>query len=262
MPSKRNSFASLNVSDIRRSSPRRSGNWKTERHQQESRTARRVQQLLFPRHAPASAGFDIAGASYPADATGGDYFDYIPGRDGLLDIVIGDVSGHGFGAALLMSATRAYLRALALTGKGIDEMLTLANRALVADTEDQFVTLLYARLDPLRRLLNYTSAGHLDGYVLSHRGEMKARLKSTGMPLGVMAEAEFFRRCGSRAGVKRPRLPVHGRRHGSDESRRDGFRDRSCPRRVAPESLAIRIPARSGSAPVRQGLHEARRSSR
>jgi serine phosphatase RsbU (regulator of sigma subunit) len=162
-----------------------------EKHLQEARAARRVQQLLFPRRAPSCPGFDIAGASYSADATGGDYFDYIANAAGCLDVVIGDVSGHGFPAALLMSATRAYLRALALAGTGIDEVLTLTNRALCADTEDHFVTLLYARLDPLRRLLSYTSAGHLDGYVLSADGEVKAKLRSTGMPLAIQAEGEF-----------------------------------------------------------------------
>ncbi len=101
-----------------------------EKHLQESRAARSVQQMLFPRQAPSCPGFDIAGASYSADATGGDYFDYIAHPEGYLDVVIGDVSGHGFPAALLMSATRAYLRGLALARTGIDEILTLTNCAL------------------------------------------------------------------------------------------------------------------------------------
>ena len=117
-----------------------------ERHHQDVRAAQKVQQLFFPQHPPSCPGFEIAGASYPAGATGGDYFDFIPNSEGLLDAVIGDVSGHGFAAALLMSSTRAYLRALCLADKGIDEALRIANRALADDMEgSRFVTLLYAR---------------------------------------------------------------------------------------------------------------------
>jgi serine phosphatase RsbU (regulator of sigma subunit) len=162
-----------------------------EKLQQEARAARRVQQLLFPSHAPACPGFDIAGVSYSADATGGDYFDYLESPAGGLDVVIGDVSGHGFPAALLMAATRAYLRALALLGTKLDQVLTLTNRALCADTDEQFVTLLYARLDPRERVLSYTSAGHLDGYVLNASGEVKATLSSTGLPLAILADSDF-----------------------------------------------------------------------
>ena len=85
--------------------------WEAERLRLEIGLARKIQQKLFPASAPACAGFDIHGISRPAAATGGDYFDYIPMLDGNIGIVIGDVTGHGLGPALLMSATRAYLRA-------------------------------------------------------------------------------------------------------------------------------------------------------
>lgn len=160
--------------------------------EQDVRAARKVQQLLFPFGTPSCPGFQIAGASYPADATGGDYFDYISSSEEFLDVVIGDVSGHGMAAALLMSATRAYLRALALARTGIDEILTLANRALVADMQgNHFVTMLYTRLTPGRMCLNYASAGHPDGFILSSKGEVKTVLRSTAIPLGVTAEGEF-----------------------------------------------------------------------
>ena len=164
----------------------------TEKLLQDVRAARKVQQLLFPREPPSYPGFDIAGASHPADATGGDYFDYFPGPAGFLDVVIGDVSGHGLGPALLMCSTRAYLRALALACTGIDEVLTLANRALAADMDGgHFVTLLYARIHPTRLILSYTSAGHLPGYVMSTAGNVRATMNSTGVPLGVIADCEF-----------------------------------------------------------------------
>jgi serine phosphatase RsbU (regulator of sigma subunit) len=163
-----------------------------ERHQQDARAAQRVQQLLFPHQPPSCPGFDIAGASYPADATGGDYFDYILTPEGFVDVVIGDVSGHGFAAALVMSSTRAYLRALALANTEIDKVLTLVNRALSEDMDGtRFVTLLYTRLAPDRLTLSYTSAGHPSGYVMTAAGEVSTILDSTAMPLGIMAEGEF-----------------------------------------------------------------------
>ena len=80
--------------------------------EEEFRLAREVQQHLFPSVAPELAGYDVAGASWPAAATGGDYFDYIPAPDGSLVVVVGDVTGHGLGPALLMTDARAYLRTL------------------------------------------------------------------------------------------------------------------------------------------------------
>src|SRR5207302_2297405 len=105
--------------------------------------------------------------------TGGDYFDYFFLRDGTLGVVIGDVSGHGVGPAMLMASTRAYLHALAWTITDVSEMLRLTNRALVEDTEDQFITLALARLDPVSRSFVYASAGHPTGYVLDRHGAIK-----------------------------------------------------------------------------------------
>ncbi|MEX2561198.1 MAG: SpoIIE family protein phosphatase, partial [Pirellulales bacterium] len=160
--------------------------------EEEFRVARQIQQRFFPTAAPELEGFDIAGSAYCAVATGGDYFDYIPMLDDCLGIAIGDVSGHGFGAALLMAETRAYLRALALTRADVGELVTLVNRVLVNDTpDDQFVTLLLARLDPRARTLVYTSAGHLAGYLLDRSGRPKILLDSTSYPLGIDGCGEF-----------------------------------------------------------------------
>ncbi len=168
------------------------GRMEAERLREEMRIARQIQQKLFPVAPLPLSGFDIAGASHPAEATGGDYFDYVPMRNGSLGVLIGDVSGHGYGPALLMAQTRAYLRAFLLTHTDLREIITLANRALADDTpEGRFTTLLFARLDPGARSFQYVSAGHATGYLLSPAGAVKAELRSTGMPLGVMAEAEF-----------------------------------------------------------------------
>jgi PAS domain S-box-containing protein len=79
-------------------------------NQEQFRVAREIQQHLFPKAPPNASVFEIAGATYPAQATGGDYFDYFPMLNQCIGIVVGDVTGHGIGPALLMAETRAYLR--------------------------------------------------------------------------------------------------------------------------------------------------------
>ena len=94
--------------------------------------AREIQQQYYNRTA-SLPGFDIAAVAYPADATGGDHFDFIPQHDGSLYIVIADVAGHGFGSALVMAEVRASLRAYATMVSDISSLLTCVNRSL-ADT--------------------------------------------------------------------------------------------------------------------------------
>jgi serine phosphatase RsbU (regulator of sigma subunit) len=160
------------------------------RMQDELNAARHVQQALFPRTAPQVPGFDVAGVVYPAEETAGDYFDYIPMADNCIGLVVGDVTGHGFGPALLMAELRAYLRALASAQPDAGEILMRANRFLAADLEEhRFVTLFYIRLDPANRRFTYASAGH-SGYVVKRTGEVET-LKSTGLPLGLIPDTIF-----------------------------------------------------------------------
>jgi serine phosphatase RsbU (regulator of sigma subunit) len=166
--------------------------WEADRLRAEMHVARQIQQQLFPAASLPLPGFDISGASYPAEATGGDYFDYIPMQDGARAIVIADVSGHGYGPALLMAETRAYLRAFILMHRDVVDILRLLNRALAGDNlDDRFATLMLVRLDPQRRKLAYVSAGHPSGYVLDSTGGVKTTLPSTGLPLAVVPDAEY-----------------------------------------------------------------------
>jgi PAS domain S-box-containing protein len=161
-------------------------------HEAKLRFAREIQQGFFPAAPPRLAGIDVGGASYPAEATGGDYYDYFLLADGSLAVAIGDASGHGFGPALLMAETRAYLRALALTRCDLSEVLALLNGALAEENDEtHFVTLLLARLDPATRTLTYGSAGHPTCYVLGPAGEVKASLRSSALPLGIAEGGEF-----------------------------------------------------------------------
>jgi PAS domain S-box-containing protein len=158
----------------------------------EMRLARAVQQKLYPARAPEIAGFDLAGATFPADQTCGDYFDFLPAADGRVGIAVGDVSGHGFGAALLMAETRAYLRSLSKSTADLGELLRQLNLLLCPDTEDErFVTLMLTLLDPARKTIVYSSAGHIHGYVLDRSGAARHVLDATGAPLGIFDDSEF-----------------------------------------------------------------------
>jgi serine phosphatase RsbU (regulator of sigma subunit) len=147
-----------------------------------------VQQRLFPRGPVTLPGFDIAGAVFPAEQASGDYFDFIPLPDGTLGLVVGDVSGHGLGASLLMAETHAYLQALADAGTPVSEILTRTNRFIYHDCpEDHFVTLFFGRLCPRTRTVSFAAAGHV-GFRMGQSGEVQ-RLGPTGIPLGLVSEA-------------------------------------------------------------------------
>jgi serine phosphatase RsbU (regulator of sigma subunit) len=160
--------------------------------EREFELARRIQRGLLPPTPPTMPGLEIGGVSRPAREVGGDHFDFLVLPDSRLAISIADASGHGIAAALLMAETCAYIRALALTHADVERILTLVNSRLVEDlATDHFVTLLLARLDPRTRSLVYTSAGHNPGYVLDGEGNVKAVLPSTGVPLGLVPDADF-----------------------------------------------------------------------
>ena len=157
---------------------------------EEFRIAQQIQKRLFPSKPPDLEGFDIDGALYPAKATAGDYFDFIPMHNDCVGIVLGDVSSHGMGPALVMAETRACLRALAQAYSEVGEILTRANRVLTAADTDEFhfVTLTLARLDPRTRELVYASAGQR-GYILDPSGDVTT-LDSTSLPLGIDSRLE------------------------------------------------------------------------
>ena len=158
----------------------------------EMRYARDVQQRLYPRASPDVPGLDIAGATFPALATCGDYYDYLPRAGGAVDVIIGDVSGHGLGPALIMAETRAYLRFLSRSNDSVAEVLTTMNGVLHQDLDDnRYVALVAARIDPASRRIEYVNAGHTSAFVLDRHGVVKAELDSCGPPLGIMPSTVF-----------------------------------------------------------------------
>ncbi len=156
-----------------------------QRSREDLAAAREIQQRLFPQSSPVLPGFDIAGRSIPAEAAGGDYFDYLQLPGGAWGLVMADVSGHGVASALLMAEARAYLRLLARDVGDPGLLLTAANRALADDLgHERYITLFLGRLDAATRRLAFSNAGHPAALLLDRSGQIKASLARTGPPLG------------------------------------------------------------------------------
>jgi PAS domain S-box-containing protein len=163
-----------------------------EQQELEMRYASDVQRRLYPAAAPIVAGLDVAAATFPALATCGDYYDYLPRPDGSLGVVIGDVSGHGLGPALIMAETRAYLRFLSASCQEPCDVLMKINAVLYEDLdENRYVALILAHFDSTLRRLTYVNAGHTSAYHLDRGGAVKAVMESCGPPLGVLPDRSF-----------------------------------------------------------------------
>src|SRR5215212_1856166 len=156
-----------------------------ERIEQELQVAQRIQQELLPETIPELEGWRIAAYYGPAREVGGDFYDFLEFPDGRLGLVVGDATGHGMPAALMMATTRGMLRAVVQSLESPGEVLARVNEALVADVPpNTFVTCFYAILDPKSGHLVYANAGH-DLPYLWHGGAAE-ELRARGMPLGLM----------------------------------------------------------------------------
>jgi len=155
--------------------------------------ARKIQHRLYPKTPPTIPGLEIAGKSVPAEETGGDFFEYLQMEESCLGLTVGDVSGHGMGAALIMAETRAYLRIVAINHTNAGTVFTRINEALAPDLQasNQFVTAILARINPRKRTLAYANAGHPAGLVLDRRGEVKLTMGRRDMPLGLFPGVQY-----------------------------------------------------------------------
>ncbi|MBE7553585.1 MAG: SpoIIE family protein phosphatase [Anaerolineales bacterium] len=161
-----------------------------ERFEQELRVARLIQQTLLPKEVPHLPGWQIAAFYQPARAVGGDFYDFLTFPDGLVGLIIGDVTDKGVPAALVMATTRSILRAAAEVLVYPGQVLARANELLHADIPPKmFVTCLYALLDPVSGRLRYANAGH----DLPYRRQVNGveELRATGMPLGLMSGMRY-----------------------------------------------------------------------
>ena len=154
--------------------------------------ARHVMEELIPHTIPTLPGFDIAGVNEASFEVGGDYYEFIQLPDDRWGIVIADVVGKGIGAALLVSATRATLYALAGRELATRAVMRRANRFFYDSVEDgRYVTLFYAVLDVPSRRIIYVNAGHQPPLVLRRNGEVE-ELTSGGLPLGMFEAPRYF----------------------------------------------------------------------
>jgi phosphoserine phosphatase RsbU/P len=166
-----------------------------EKHRRELEIAHEVQERLFPQDYPPVAGLDYAGACRPALGVGGDYYDFIHLSPTEVGIAIGDVSGKGIPAALLMATLRAYLRGQTIQRQG-DLAAVMANlNRLVYESSaaNRYATFFYGEYDAAARGLSYVNAGHnppmlfrrIDG------GRTVVRLDAGGPVIGLMEDCRY-----------------------------------------------------------------------
>lgn len=153
--------------------------------------AREIQQSFLPKQDPVYPGFEIAGTAIPSEQVGGDYYDFIPITDGQLGVVIGDVSGKGVPAALIMASFRASLIAEIRNNYSIATILGKVNGLLCESIDAaSYVTAVYGVLDTRSRVLTFSNAGH--NYPLWVRKDGGVRnLESGGTVLGAFPDSAY-----------------------------------------------------------------------
>ena len=162
-----------------------------ERLERELQLAMEIQQRFQPTAPPVVLGYELQGISFPCYEIGGDYYDFIEREDGRLVIALGDVSGKGTAAALLMSSLHAAVHAQAGSHETLVETISAVNRYLADNIPpNRFVTLFYAELDPASGALSFLNAGHNPPLIVHSAGTVE-QLASGGLPLGIKRDAEY-----------------------------------------------------------------------
>ena len=174
---------------------------KRERLNREVEIAREVQERLFPQKLPVIAGLDYAGHCRPALGVGGDYYDFLALPQGHLGIAIGDVSGKGIAAALMMASLQASLRSEATRApENLAAAVANVNRLVYeASASNRYATFFYGQYDPAQGKFDFVNAGH-NPPMLFHRGDggTVTRLEPGGTVIGLIENATISRvLCGS-----------------------------------------------------------------
>lgn len=162
-----------------------------ERLEREMELAAEIQQQILPKGMPEIPGFEVAGWNRPARLVGGDYFDVHDDHNGHYGLVVGDVTGKGMPAALLVSTLHSALRVLLDRMEVSPELIERLNRHIYESSSiNKFITLLLATLDCRSHRLVYLNAGHNPGLLLRRSGE-PLHLSSAGLPLGLMPQSKY-----------------------------------------------------------------------
>ena len=167
-----------------------------ERQNRELEIAREVQERLFPQVLTAVEGLDYCGLCQPAREVGGDYYDFLELPNGKLGIAVGDVSGKGIGAALMMAGLQASLRAQAsVSGDNLEGLMNTVNRLVYeVSSDNRYATFFYAQYDPETLQLSYVNAGHNPPLVFrkSDSGWQVIRLNVGGAVVGLLPQCEYI----------------------------------------------------------------------
>lgn len=162
-----------------------------ERIKHELELATEIQQSFQPSSPPVMDGYEFQGISFSCYEIGGDYYDFIPTGEGKMLVALGDVSGKGTAAALLMSSLHAAIHGQVAAKTSLHQTVIAVNQYLAENTPtNRFVTLFIAELDPPTGILNYINAGHNPPLVGRADGSVQL-LDSGGFPLGIIPSAEF-----------------------------------------------------------------------
>ena len=150
--------------------------------------AREIQRILLPDASPQLANYSVAALNLPAQQVSGDYYDFIPLKDGCWGLAIADVSGKGISASLIMAMCRSVLRSIATTSDSASpaQILRELNRQLYPDIrEDMFITMTYVVLDPQRQIVRLARAGHEAPLVYRHAERRIDAIRAPGLALGI-----------------------------------------------------------------------------
>ena len=162
-----------------------------ERLEREMQVAAEIQRQILPKGAPAVPGYQLVGWNLPARQVGGDYYDLLALPDGRVELVVGDVSGKGIPAALMVSTLHSALRLLLdHAGFGPSLLERLNRHILESSAANKFITMLIAELEPSTGILRYLNAGHNPGFLLRASGRVE-ELSSGGIPLGLLPNSRY-----------------------------------------------------------------------
>lgn len=163
-----------------------------ERMERELQLAREIQQRFQPMSAPKIEGYELQGISFPCYEIGGDYYDFIKRCNGNTVITLGDVSGKGTAAALLMASLHAAIHAQCDTHDAISAAISAVNNYLADITPaNRFVTIFYADLNPTAHELRFINAGHNPPLIARASGGTVEQLASGGLPLGIIPNTNY-----------------------------------------------------------------------
>lgn len=163
----------------------------TQRIQEEIALARKIQASFLPQSNPSFEPYDLGGVNFPSSEVGGDYYDFIPITDTDMGVAIGDVTGHGAGAALLMANFRACVRIESRNSFAIRTILTKVNDYLYeTNLPESFVTAVYGVLDRRNHIFSYGNAGHNPPFRMSREGRVDY-LETGGLLLGAFSHVQY-----------------------------------------------------------------------